>query len=139
MGVPRKTDLRVYEVIDEAKAELEAHCPQNHLLCKHHCICNARYNVYQLRDFDCLVLVGQRDGQLSPHSIRVSHCTNCTPKIYLSNYTNLKYILTYPNNIAILLRPKCLNSKPSKISSNFVDHTDFEDCITPYHLDNLYY
>ncbi|XP_021772398.1 peroxidase 5-like [Chenopodium quinoa] len=169
-NVANNPSMQGYDVIDEAKKQLEARCPQT-VSCADIIAFAARDTAFKLGGINYDVQSGRRDGRVSlkndpnqnlpapffnlqqleksferkglsveemvtlsgAHSIGVSHCSSFTKRLYTFNATNLQDPSMDPR-FASMLKSKCPKNSP-----NNVDHTVFQDFITPNRLDNKYY
>ncbi|KAM4107972.1 hypothetical protein ACB094_03G008900 [Castanea mollissima] len=114
-----KPSLRGFEVIFEAKAELEAQCPQT-VSCADIVAFAARDSAYKVGGISYMVPSGRRDGRVSQ-------------RLYNFNKTNL------PDRSMDPIFARDLKTKCPKNANNGIDPTVPLDVLTPYRLDNKYY
>ncbi|RVW28846.1 Peroxidase 5 [Vitis vinifera] len=115
--------LRGFEVIDAAKAEIEAQCPQT-VSCADVLAFAARDSAYKVGGVNYAVPSGRRDGRLEDnfarkgltldemvtlsgaHSIGVSHCSSFSNRLYSFNATHPQDPSMDPE-FATYLKTKC--------------------------------
>ncbi|KAJ8529156.1 hypothetical protein K7X08_035991 [Anisodus acutangulus] len=128
--------LRGYEVIDEAKTELESLCPQT-VSCSDILAFAARDSGYKLGGIRYSVPAGLSLDEMvtlsGAHSLGRSHCSSFSDRLYSFNSTHLQDP-TMDHRLAKQLRIRC---PPS--SNSGVDPTVPLDVVTPNRLDNKYY
>uniref|UniRef100_A0A2N9EJD1 peroxidase n=1 Tax=Fagus sylvatica TaxID=28930 RepID=A0A2N9EJD1_FAGSY len=127
-NIANNPSLRGYEVIDEAKAELEAQCPQT-VSCADIIAFAARDSAYKVGGINYKVESGRRNGA---HSIGVSHCSSFSTRLYTFNATHPQDPSMDPS-FAKELKAKC---PPPPSSGNGPNPTVPLDVLTPDKLDN---
>ncbi|KAF2310965.1 hypothetical protein GH714_018810 [Hevea brasiliensis] len=140
----RNKGIGGFEVIDAAKAKIEAYCP-NTVSCADIIAFAARDSVHLTGGIYYDVLGGRRDGTISlieelvtlsgVHSIGDCHCSSFSKRLYSFNATypqDPSMVSTY----ASYLRAKC--PRPVKTNSGVDPIVPF-DPLTPTRLDNNYY
>ncbi|KAI7990484.1 Peroxidase 5 [Camellia lanceoleosa] len=146
--------LQGFEVIDEAKAQIEAICPKI-VSCADILAFAARDSAFKVGGMNYVVPAGRRDGSVSltggqlcrkglsrdemvtlsgAHSIGVSHCSSFSTRLYSFNATHPQDPSMDPN-YAAFLKTKC---PPSNAGAG-INPTVALDVLTPNRLDNKYY
>uniref|UniRef100_M1BPU6 Peroxidase n=1 Tax=Solanum tuberosum TaxID=4113 RepID=M1BPU6_SOLTU len=140
-GIPNKNSLRGFEVIDAAKAALEAACPGT-VSCADIVAFAARDSSYKVGRIYYDVQAGRRDGMSvdemvtlsGAHSIGIAHCGVFASRLYpQNNQQNLPIDPEYADFLKSICPPEALTNgtgaaNPAKL-----------DALTPNRLDNRYY
>ncbi|KAJ8557600.1 hypothetical protein K7X08_003225 [Anisodus acutangulus] len=151
-GIPNKNSLRGFEVVDDAKEQLEAACPGT-VSCADILAFVARDSSYKVGKIYYDVQAGRRDGReliqnfarkgmsademvtlSGAHSIGIAHCAVFANRLYpQNNQQNLPIDPEYANFLESICPPEALTNGTG------VANPANLDVLTPNKLDNKYY